>query len=136
VFKRLEEFKCPIHNIFISPSTFEYQESLVNILWRDETDQDLLFNRICKVKRETKRFARDNSEDAVTWNVFRYLEKEKLLQSFLSELAGFSVGYPDEVIYWSYSQSERKVWSKLQEARENLDKPREGLGTRPDHLHS
>jgi hypothetical protein len=120
VFKRLEEFKCPIHNIFISPSTFEYQESLDNILWIDENDQDLLFKQICNVKRETKRFARDNSEDTVTWNVFRYLEKEKLLQNFLSELAGFSVGYP-EVIYWSYSQSERKVWSKLQEARENFE---------------
>jgi hypothetical protein len=119
-FKRLEEFKCPVHNIYISPSTFEYQERLDNILWKDETDRDLLFKRICKVKRETRRFAHDNSEDAVTWNVFRYLEKEKLLQNLLSVLAGFSVSYP-EVIYWSYSQIEGKQWSKLQEARENFE---------------
>jgi hypothetical protein len=81
-FRRLDEFKCPEHNIYISPSTFEYQSRLDNILWKDELDQDLLFNRIAKVKREIKRIGRDNSEDAVTWNVFRFLEKENLLQDF------------------------------------------------------
>lgn len=125
-FKRLNEFKCPEHNIYISPSTFEYQERSDNILWKDEANQDLLFKRIGKVKREIRRIARDNSEDAVTWNVFRFLEKEKLLQNFLSKLADCSVENA-EVIYWSYSQSEKTVWSKLRQARKEFEiKPKSG----------
>ena len=62
-------FKCPKHNIYISPTTFEYQSELDNLLWKDEADLDLL-DRTKGVKRES-RIARDRSEDAVTWNVFR-----------------------------------------------------------------
>jgi len=122
VFKRLEEFKCPEHGIFISPSTFEYQNRLENILWKDAVDQDLLFNGIFRVKRETERIARDNSEDAVTWNVFRYLEKQKLLGGFLSSLTGASVD-DCEVIYWSYSQSQDRggYWNPLQQVREEFE---------------
>ena len=89
VFKRLEEFKCPEHGIFVSPSTFEYQNRLENLLWKDTLDQDLLFNGVFGFKRETEKIARDNSEDAVPWNVFRYLEKQKLLSGFLSSLYCF-----------------------------------------------
>ncbi len=122
VFKRLEEFKCPEHRIFVSPSTFEYQNMSENLLWKDEVDQDLLFNGIFGVKRETERIARDNSEDAVTWNVFRHLEKQKLLSGFLSSLIGSPID-DCEIIYWSYSQSQarRGCWSPLQQVREEFE---------------
>jgi hypothetical protein len=122
VFKRSEEFKCPEHGIFISPSTFEYQNKLDNLLWKSQQDQDLLFNKIFSVKRETERIARDNSEDAVTWNVFRYLEKQKMLFGFLSSLTDASVGNC-EVIYWSYSHSQASsgCWSPLQQVREEFE---------------
>ena len=122
VFRRLEEFKCPEHGIFISPSTFEYKNKLDNILWKNAADQDLLFNGIFSVKRETDRIARDNSEDAVTWNIFRYLEKEKLLGGFLSHLTGASVD-DYEIIYWSYCQSQTKTgcWKPLQQVREAFE---------------
>ena len=42
VFKREERFKCRKHNIYISPSTFEYQSELDNLLWKDKADLDLL----------------------------------------------------------------------------------------------
>ena len=58
-FKREEKFKCPIHNIYISPSTFEYQTELDNLLWKDQADLDL-FKMIRTVKRES-RSAQDNS---------------------------------------------------------------------------
>jgi len=127
-FKRLEEFKCPRHNIYVSPSTFEYENELDNVLWKDEIDLDLL-RRIRKVKRES-RIARENSEDAVTWNVFRFLEKEKLLFGFLSGLTKNTVENP-EVIYWSYSQSERDIYSLLREAREEFE-TRPQSGSEPD----
>jgi len=127
-FKRLEKFKCPKHNIYVSPSTFEYKNELDNVLWKDEIDLDLL-KRIGKVKRES-RIARDNSEDAATWNVFRFLEKEKLLSGFLSGLIKNTVENP-EVIYWSYSQSEQDTYPLLREAKEEFETMPQS-GSEPD----
>ena len=58
----------------------------------------------------------DKSEDAVSWNVFRFLEKTKLVSGFLEGLHNSPVKTP-EVIYWSYSQSQQKVWNELEKAR-------------------
>jgi hypothetical protein len=127
-FKPQEKFKCPKHNIYISPSTFEYQNWLDNILWKEKDDLDLL-KRVKKVKRES-RIARDNSEDAVTWNVFRFLEKNKLLSRFLAELTDSVVKNP-EIIYWSYSQSQQAPWSRLQRARKEFE-TRPQKGSEPD----
>lgn len=127
-FKRLEKFKCPKHHIYISPTTFEYQNELDNILWKDKADLDLL-KRVVGVKRES-RITHDNSEDAVTWNVFRFLEKTGLLSKYLSKLIGRPVIDP-EVIYWSYSQSEKATWSPLQSARREFE-TRPERGPEPD----
>lgn len=117
VFKREERFKCPKHNIYISPSTFEYQSELDNLLWKDKADLDL-FERIKGVKRES-RIARDNSEDAVTWNVFRFLERNNLVEMTLSSIIGVTLK-SSKVIYWSYSQKENSSWSELNKAREEF----------------
>jgi hypothetical protein len=122
VFRKLEVFKCPKHGIFISPSTFQYENRLENILWTNPEDQNLLFNGIFSVKRETERIARDNSEDAVTWNVFRYLEKQNLIAGYLSNLVGYKVE-DCEAIYWSYcqKQSNKHCWYPLQQVREEFE---------------
>lgn len=117
-FKRLEEFKCPNHRIYVSPSTFEYEDMFDNVLWRDKTDHELL-TRIIGTKRES-RIARDNSEDALVWNVFRFLEKNQLVARFLENLVNHHVENP-EVIYWSYSQSLDDVWLYLKTAREEFE---------------
>ena len=123
-FRKEEKFKCPKHNIYISPSTFEYHNWQDNILWKEKADLDLLKN-VKTVKRET-RIARDNSEDAVTWNIFRFLEKNKLLSGLLANLNRSAVKNP-EIIYWSYSQSEQSAWSELQKARKEFEtRPRKG----------
>lgn len=116
-FKREERFKCPVHNIYISPSTFEYQSELDNLLWKDQADLDL-FKMIKTVKRES-RIARDNSEDAVTWNVFRFLERNNLVEKTLSPIIGVPLK-SSEVIYWSYSQKENSSWSELNKARKEF----------------
>jgi hypothetical protein len=117
VFKTEDRFKCPVHNIYISPSTFEYQSELDNLLWKDKADLDL-FKKIKTVKRES-RIARDNSEDAVTWNVFRFLERNNLVEITLSSIIGVTLK-SSEVIYWSYSQGENSSWSELNKAREEF----------------
>ena len=117
VFKQDERFKCPKHNIYISPTTFAYQNELDNLLWKDKADLDLL-KRIKKVKREC-RIEHDNSEDAVTWNVFRFLERNNLVEVTLSSIIGVPLRSP-ELIYWSYSQKEKASWSELKKAREEF----------------
>jgi hypothetical protein len=113
-FQRDEMFKCPKHNIYISPSTFEYPQETYNLLWINQADLRLL-NWIKGVKREN-RMVRDNSEDAVTWNVFRCLERNLLLESTLSSVIGFPLSTP-EIMYWSYNQQEQSDWSELNKAR-------------------
>ncbi len=114
VFRKEDRFKCPKHHLFISPSTFEYPHESDNLLWKEKSDITL-FKKIKGVKRES-RMSRDNSEDAVTWNVFRFLERNNLIEGFLSSITGLHLK-SSEVIYWSYSQKEDDVLSKLNETR-------------------
>lgn len=128
VFRRLDKFKCPIHNIYISPSTIEYFSEAENLLWTDKKDQDLL--KQIKIVKRSSRISRENSEDAVTWNVFRYLERNNLLNNLLS-LISDEQHNSIELILWSYSQRENSGWLLLNEARsefgENIIK-----GSEPD----
>jgi len=114
VFVKEDRFKCPKHKIFIFPSTFEYPDELDNLLWKEKSDIEL-FEKIKRRKRES-RMARDNSEDAVSWNVFRFLDRNNLISGFLNSIAGLHLK-SSEVIYWSYSQKEDKVLSELNKAR-------------------
>ena len=123
-FKREKRFKCPKHNIYISPTTFEYQSESDNLLWKDKADSDLL-EKIKKVKRES-RITRDNSEDAVTWNVFRFLERNNLIEKTLNSIIGITLK-SSEIIYWSYSQKEEYIWSELDKARKEFEiNPKKG----------
>jgi hypothetical protein len=113
-FKREERFYCPTHRIYISPTTFEYQNDKDNLLWKNPADIALL-ETIKATKRES-RITRDNSEDALTWNVFRFLELSHLLPQLMSSVVQGEHD-PMEVIYWSYSQKINGAWPKLNEAR-------------------
>lgn len=113
-FRRNAEFCCDNHKIYISPSTFEYADYKDNLLWADFDDTQLL-ERIFKSKRES-RMARERSEDAVTWNIFRFLEKNNLTEEFISGISG-KEERSAELIYWSYSQQMKHDWEPLNEAR-------------------
>lgn len=113
-FKREQNYQCPVHKIFISPTTFEYETECENLLWYNDFDKQL-FEDIKKVKRES-RIARDNSEDALTWNVFRFLDRQGLLREFLCQLSQRII-HDAELILWSYSPKEKSNWSLLNAAR-------------------
>jgi len=116
-FRREERFQCPDHKIYISPSTFEYADETDNLLWQNKTDLDLL-ESVKMVKRES-RMSRDNSEDALTWNIFRFLENTNQLTNFLSHVTNME-NRNSELIYWSYSQKEKSAWSELNKARQEF----------------
>jgi hypothetical protein len=128
VFKREPKYQCPLHKIYISPTTFEYETGQENLLWTDFSDSQL-YNEIIKVKRES-RIARDNSEDALTWNVMRFLDKKNLLPEFLSETSKKEINKA-ELILWSYSPSEKSDWSLLNKARLEFGESVE-RGSEPD----
>ena len=116
-FLKENKFQCPDHKIYISPSTFEYADEKDNLLWLNKSDLDLL-GEVKMVKRES-RIARDNSEDALTWNVFRYFENTNQLANLLSHVTHMKIGNA-ELIYWSYSQKAKGAWPELNKAREEF----------------
>jgi len=111
-------YLCKEHKIYITPTTFIYQDIKDNLLWYDDLDKDLL-NEVIIAKRVKAQLHHVNSEDAISWNIFRFLERTNLLSGFLTELFSLSVGNP-EIIYWSYSQSQQKVWNELEDTREEF----------------
>lgn len=121
-------YYCSEHDIFVSPSTFEYRNKFDNLLWKGQKDLDLLA-RICAVKRES-RMARERSEDAVTWNVFRYLERSDLLGTCVSDLVGARIVNP-RLVYWSCLSGQEGVYELLRRAREEFEL-RPAKGSEPD----
>ena len=85
--KEFEEYFCKEHRIYITPSTFIYEDLKDNLLWYGKD----IFDAILEVKRVKAQLYHDNSEDAVTWNVFRFLERNKLVSEFWISLF---------LIYW------------------------------------
>lgn len=129
-FQRSEEFRCPDHHIFVSPSTFEYEDELDNLLWKDVEDLRL-FAKLSSVKRES-RMARERSEDAVTRNVIRGLEKADALGSWLEAVSGLEATRPS-VAYWSCDNGTGCSLGLLDEARRAFGET-PNKGTEPDAI--
>ncbi len=119
---------CPEHQIYISPTTLEYGSVRENLLWQSDVDLGLL-EEVKKAKREC-RMARDNSEDALTWNVFRYLDNSHQLTDLLSHIAQDRYR-TSELIYWSYSAKAGGAWPELNSARRAFGENPE-RGSEPD----
>jgi hypothetical protein len=116
-FQAVPKFQCPEHEITISPSTFEYAFERNNLLWKDEQVLVLL-QGIKRCKRES-RMAREKSEDALSWNMFRYLEKQGFLSLILSSVIGRDLGAL-QLVYWSYCPMVGAVWPELTRARQEF----------------
>lgn len=127
-FKRDGIYLCHNHGIYISPSTFEYEDYGSNLLWFDQDDEEFL-ESIFEEKRES-RMARERSEDAVTWNVFRYLEKSGLMQDYLDSISR-SGNEDARIIYWSYDPKQGGSYKPLALAREEFGE-KANQGSEPD----
>lgn len=110
-----ERFLCHAHHIYISPSTFAYANPADAFLWRDDYDTTLL-DEICGYKAESHRLNQERSEDALTWNVFRYFDKQPQNSSLRKFLQATASGEPKETIYWSYSTQQKSTWDLLNRA--------------------
>ncbi len=105
--EELQEYLCPIHRIFISPSTYEYENRFQSILWHDESDvRDItLLDTLSGGKRTWQRMGRERDEDSLTWNVFRTLDLEGVLPGILHELVPPTSGLRSDgrhnLVFWS-----------------------------------
>jgi len=113
VFRREDQFRCAKHDIYISPSTFEYGRLEDALLYPEDL---AALKRVFPFKRETKRFARDNSEDALTWNVFHELGRLNLAAPVLSRLLNVPP-VPPKMIFWSFDGDANDAWKPLLDAR-------------------
>jgi hypothetical protein len=82
----VESSPCPTHHIAVRPTrprgfTYVYDNPWRNLLWTDADDQARL-DAILRGKRES-RMEYEHSEDAVTWNVFRFFERHARLSPLI-----------------------------------------------------
>jgi Holliday junction resolvase-like predicted endonuclease len=125
------KFMCPIHRIIVTPSTFTYEEPMENILWKTEDDLELYVD-IAYVKRDKfRKIGHNNSEDAVSWNVFRCLERNGWTASLITQVLGKPVENP-HIIYWTYDQKSKTVWKPLEDAWNTFELVTSGHRSEPD----
>jgi len=127
-------FLCPRHGIYLSPSTFQYEDRYRNLLWRDAEDRALL-ERVARVKRTMARLGRERDEDALTWNVARAFDREERLGPVTRVLLAGKASPPaeneqPEIVYWG-ANAHGKVWPPLQGAQREFGEAPQA-GTEPD----
>lgn len=105
------KYQCPRHRICISPSTFQYPSESHNIFDRSPYEIGIL-EKVKRNKRES-RIARDNSEDALLWNVFRHLHRSDLLRLWLNSVSSYEHDKILDVVFWSHSLSTGQQWDML-----------------------
>jgi hypothetical protein len=127
VFRLSPEYVCPVHKIAISEATFAYERESDNLLWSDAESLRLL--NASKPPGRDERIGFDNSERALTWNVFRWLETTGVLGDMLERWTGGLMVAPS-VVYWSYSSARDGVDLSLMRARSAYDEE-DGEETEP-----
>jgi hypothetical protein len=89
---------CPDHGIEIRSKTFVYEDPLCNIRFeRDYFASNIWKN---KLKAETHRFGNENSEDALTWNVFAALARRRMLSALSKSLSQIDIHDEPELYLW------------------------------------
>lgn len=135
--EKLEAYLCPEHRIYVSPSTFEYEDPKQSILWHLPQDLHELegIKQAKGGKRTWSRMGRENDEDSFTWNVFYFLHKNKLIRNFLET---FNLEpYPsfqrihEKSIFWSVDIDDKCVYKELLNARADIGE-NPSRGSEPD----
>ena len=110
-----KSFYCKNCKIFISASTFEYENEAENLLWQEPADTNLLSD-IKASKAEIDRLSRERSEDAVSWNLFRYFDRTNRTGELVCKLGDIQ-SETAETIYWSFYPKQKSPWDLLIDAR-------------------
>ena len=118
---------CPEHNISLSPSTYVHQAAKQNLIVYPE-----LFVTIHKTEN---RLTNENSEDALSWNVFVGLYALGALREVFYAMTNLQPESEPELYLWSNRIHHQTCsrWSKLDEEqiRKSLE-PKKRIRTEPD----
>ena len=115
---------CASHGIFLHCSrnkgTYRYADARRNLI----VDGDLAAKRVIghPFKYET-RFEYENSEDALTWNVFRSLQRTGRLHELARLITGQELDDEPRLYLWGLSLSDNSFapWPLLIQARERFE---------------
>jgi hypothetical protein len=132
--KRIQ-LNCPDHEIEIRSKTFIYKNPLRNIRFECDFFERAILNN--PLKAETHRFGNENSEDALTWNVFAALAKRKRLSALSRCLSQIDNNDEPELYLWGLRVSlddlgTPKPFDALCEARNVFESDITRLWTEPD----
>lgn len=126
---------CPDHAIRVhSGGTYSYVDYQRNLI----VDADYFAEQIRghPFKVESHRFGQERSEDAVSWNVFRSLQRAGLLHKVAELCTGRSVPQEPRLFLWGLELTDDgvEVWDLLVRARERFesDLPVDRPKTEPD----
>ncbi|GAB4243915.1 MAG: hypothetical protein Kow00129_03320 [Thermoleophilia bacterium] len=108
------EYQCPVHRIYLAAGSFRYERETDNLLWAGRDSLNLLNTVRASLRGMSLGF--DLSEEAVTWNVFGWLDRAGLLAELLEGWSERSV-LGAEAWYWGYSRVLDAVPPALRRAR-------------------
>lgn len=125
----LSDFRCENHGIYISPTTFEYEDPSRSILWQSPDDMKAVktLQKVKGGKRTWSRMGRENDEDSLTWNVFWYIHRNARIAGLIAKLTGAKIVNVEKVLFWSVDIDEGCVPEELTKARKAIgEKPTRG----------
>lgn len=130
--KQTRDNLCPRHQIFVHRQTYRFDETAMG--WRRNflaTVRDTDRLEAIRLTKVEQRWGHENSEDALTWNVFRTFEKVGKLSQLAALLTGERVpmGGPIELIPWSCHNG--KPWGPLEQTRKQFEQGKR-IPTEPD----
>lgn len=116
----VEASPCPTHHISVHPTrphgfTYVYNEPWRNLLWREAGDQARL-DAILRGKRES-RMGHEHSEDAVTWNIFRFFERHGCLSGAIGTICPCPNDEPLTVFWTTH---EGCLWEPYQRCSDQI----------------
>ena len=109
----VEASPCPIHHVSVHSTrggfTYVYDDPIRNLLWVEADDRQRL-EAILRGKRES-RMGHEHSEDAVTWNLFRFFERHECLAPAMREICPCPGGEPGLTVFWT--THEGSLWDSF-----------------------
>jgi hypothetical protein len=118
------EFKCPAHKLFLSETVCAHEKETDNVLWSEGDHLRLL--REARGSRPAPTLGSESSEDALSWNVFRWLEASGSLPALLERWVG-RPAYGGVPLYWGYDRERERVWDALRHTRSAFAEPDDDL---------
>lgn len=115
---------CPDHHIYCNHSssvTLAYSDARKNLI----VAPDIFSSKVRRspYKVESHRFGFLNSEDAVSWNVFKSLERARALRLIAEWITGREITQEPRMYLWGLSSFDDRFlpWSLLMAARERFE---------------